>query len=174
MVKKWKKLKEKSTTVGFRKILSKTFQMPDGQISRWDIKQEGPVVCVLALTTDQKVILNKQFRPGPEKILLEMPGGMIDKGETPLQAIKRELLEETGYTGHFKLVGKKFACAYSDRVSYTFVATACRQIQKQHLENDEFIEVTKMSLKDFRKHLQKGQLTDTKSGYLALDYLKLL
>lgn len=174
MVKKWKKLKEKSTKVGFRKILSKTFQMPDGQISRWDIKYEGPVVCVLALITDQKVILNKQFRPGPEKILLEMPGGLIDKDETPLQAIKRELLEETGYTGQFKLVGKSLDCAYSTRIRYNFVATNCYKKQTQKLEADEFIKIVKMPLKKFRQHLQNGKLTDIESGYLCLDYLKLL
>lgn len=174
MITPWKKLKEEPFSAGWRKLVKKTFQMPDGKISDFDVKAENQAVCVLALTTDKQVILAKQFRPGPEQILLEMPGGVIDKNETAETAIKRELLEETGYTGNFEFVGKSLDCAYSTLVRYNFVATDCHKIQDQKLETNEFIEIVTMSLADFRKHLQSGELTDVESGYLGLDYLKLL
>ena len=170
----WKKIKEEPFRAGFRKLLKKTFQLPDGKIQDFDIKHEGPAVCVLALTKEKNVILVKQFRPGMEKVLLEMPGGAVDGGEEPLEAIKRELLEETGYTGDFQLAGTSYDCAYSTMFRYNFVATNCLKVANQNLDETEFAEVIEMSLADFRNHLQSGELTDVESGYLGLDYLRLL
>ncbi len=50
MVTIWKKIKKKSFKIGFRKIIKKTFQLPDNRSIDFDIKHEGPVVCVFALT----------------------------------------------------------------------------------------------------------------------------
>jgi 8-oxo-dGTP pyrophosphatase MutT (NUDIX family) len=84
-----------------------TFRLPHGDVANYDIKDQGAVACVLALTPENKVILAQQFRPGPEQLLLEMPGGCVDAGEAVEAAIRRELLEETGYTGsfHYAFVG---------------------------------------------------------------------
>ncbi|MCD4705255.1 NUDIX hydrolase [bacterium] len=174
MITVWKKIKEKIFKAGFRTLLKKTFQLPDNRIVDFDIKYEGPAACVLALTEDNKIILTKQFRPGPEKILLELPGGVIEINETPTEAMKRELLEETGYTGDFKFVSTSLDCAYSTMVRHNFVATNCRKIQEQNLDKNEFIQVVKMSLNDFREHLRTGELTDIETGYIGLDYLELL
>jgi 8-oxo-dGTP pyrophosphatase MutT (NUDIX family) len=54
-------------------------------------------VLVLALTEDNQVIVIEQFRPAINQHTLEIPAGSIDPGETPEEAAKRELLEETGY-----------------------------------------------------------------------------
>ena len=148
--------------------------MPDGLNADFDLKKESRAVCVLALTLDQRVILTKQFRPGLSKILMELPGGTANKNETPGQAIKRELLEETGYTGKFKFVTTSYNCGYSSRVKYNFVASDCKKIQKAKTDKHEFIEVNLMNLKNFKKHLAGGQLTDVETGYLGLNFLKLL
>lgn len=170
----WKKIKEEPFRAGFRKLLKKTFQLPDGKIQDFDIKHEGPAVCVLALSKNNNVILVKQFRPGMEKILHEMPGGAVDGDEQPIDAIKRELLEETGHTGDIEFVGTSHDCAYSTMFRYNFVAINCHKIDDQNLDDTEFAEVTEMSLDDFRNHLRSGELTDVECGYLGLDYLKLL
>lgn len=79
----------------------------------------GPVVCkrsgrkkdfirfdfpdwvnVVALTPEGKIVLIRQFRYGSHKSEIEIPGGMIDPGEDPVQAGCRELMEETGYSGN--------------------------------------------------------------------------
>ena len=100
--------------------------------------------------------------------------GGVDAGETPEEAAKREFLEETGYTVYFQFVGTSLGDAYSTLIRHNFVATNCYRKQEQNLENNEFIEVVEMPLADFKDHLRGGQLTDITTGYLGLDYLKLL
>ena len=105
---------------------------------------------------------------------MEIPGGHMEKDENPIDAPKRELLEETGYTGDFEIIGETLDDAYSNCVRYCFVARNCKKIQEPEWEEDEECEIIEMDLKDFREHLRSGQLTDIEIGYLALDYLKLL
>ena len=93
----WKKINEKEYKAGFRKMLKRTYKMPDGREEVFDIRNESPSVSVLALTPDKQVIIAKQYRPGPEMVVLDLPCGAIEKNETPLKAATRELLEETGY-----------------------------------------------------------------------------
>lgn len=171
---KWKKISEKKVYSGYRKILRKSFKIPNNKIADYDTYQEKDTVCILALTKNKKVILAEQFRPGPEKTLMELPGGGIEKNETPLKAAKKELLEETGYTGSFKFVGTSYHCGYSNRIRYNFVAIDCKKIQKISNPDGEFTKSILMTIPEFKKHLRGGKLTDITTGYLGLDYLDLL
>ena len=174
----WIKIREEPVRVGYRKIKRCLFQFPDGRQDIYDLMDEGRVVCVLALTPDRPaptaVILARQYRPGPDEILLELPGGGVEAGETPEQAARRELLEETGYEGELHLAGQSWHCGYSSRQIFNFVATNCRQVQAQTLDLNENIEVVMMPLAAFREHLRNGHLSDVATGYQCLDFLGLL
>jgi 8-oxo-dGTP pyrophosphatase MutT (NUDIX family) len=76
-----------------------TAQLPDGHIIEPVILEFSDWVGIIALTQAQQVLLIRLYRRGVDQIVWEIPGGMIDPGETPLEAAKRELLEETGYGG---------------------------------------------------------------------------
>ena len=69
-----------------------------GYAQREVISHRGGVCCV-AVTEENKIVLVRQFRKAVEQELLELPAGTLEVGETPKQAIIRELKEETGY--HF-------------------------------------------------------------------------
>lgn len=122
----------------------------------------------------EKVILVKQFRPGPNEILLELPGGYVDEDEEPEVTMQRELLEETGYSGKVEFATTCYDDAYSTMERYCFVATECEKQAQQDLEETEFAEVVQVSLNKFRDLLRSGKMTDIEVGYLGLDYLGLL
>jgi len=64
-------------------------------------------VNIIARTPDSQILLIRQFRYGTKRNELEIPGGMIDPGEDPIEAGQRELLEETGFVGrNAKVIGK--------------------------------------------------------------------
>ena len=168
----WYKQSESKYTAGYRRMLKKTFLLPDGTVANYDIKDEGRPVCVLALTPDLEVILAKQFRPGPEQVLLELPGGWVEDHEHPDQIIRQELLEETGYVGDFQFIGTNYHCAYSNAVRHNYVATACQPVQPPAIE--EHIEVVTMPLDRFRVYLRSGRLTNVDCAYMGLEFLNLL
>jgi len=59
MISSWKKIKEKPFKASWRKLIKRTFELPDNRVVDFDIKDEGLAVCVLALTKDNNVILGK-------------------------------------------------------------------------------------------------------------------
>lgn len=170
----WKKLGEEVIRAGYRKVIKQIFEAPAGQQMDFDVVEEGRVVCILALTKDNQVILAKQFRPGPERVLLELPGGGIKSDEDPIAGATRELLEETGYKGDMRFVTESLHSAYSTMRRYNFVATNCEKVAEPSNDDGEFTEVVLMPLAQFREHLRSGQLTDMGTGYRALDFLNLL
>ena len=83
---------------GHFKVNQLTLRTPDGQEIRREQFAPGHAVAALVLdTATQQYILTRQFRPGPEQALLEVAAGMIDAGEDPETALRRELQEELGY-----------------------------------------------------------------------------
>ena len=75
-------------------ILAKT--MREGEAPYYSLKLQD-YSAVVALTDEQQVLIVRQYRPAVERYTLELPSGLIDPGETPAEAARRELLEETGY-----------------------------------------------------------------------------
>ncbi len=171
----WKEISREQAFKKYSRVIDKIiFQLPDGSQTDFYIKAEAPAACMLALTEDNEVILTNQYRPGPQKILTELPGGMVDPNEDPEAAAKREFLEETGYIGDFKFIGTCLDCAYSTMERHCFVARNCKKIAEPINTQTEHTEVVLLSIPDFRKLLRLGQMTDVEVGYLGLDYLNLL
>ena len=170
----WRFRSQRPGSAGFIDVVTRTYDLPDGTTTDWDILELGDAAAVLAFTRGGEVVLVRQFRPGPDRVLDELPGGLIDPGESPLDAAARELLEETGYRGTIEIVGYCWLMAPATRRQWVAVARDCERVAEPNLGPDEFCETVLVSLDEFRRHLRSGQLTDVDLGYLALDHLGLL
>jgi len=170
----WRKLDETVVFDGHRRIVRRRFRLPDGEEADYDIKAEPDTAAVVALTEDDEVVLVRQYRAGPEQLVLEIPAGAIEPGEDPFEAARRELLEETGFEGDLRPVGKLLDCAYSTRERYAFAATGCRRIAEPSPHEGEHLEVVLAPLGEFIALVRSGRLTDVAVAYRALDSLDLL
>jgi ADP-ribose pyrophosphatase len=173
-VQKWLKTGEQIVYDGYRKVLRRTFTLPDGQSADFDIFQAVSPVAILALTPDNQVVCFEQFRPGPEAILCELPGGVMEVGEEPLQAMERELREETGYRADIEYVGSYWRDAYTSARWHIFVGRNAERIAEPEHDATEFGEARLLSLDEFKSILSAGNITDTTAGYAGLHHLGLL
>lgn len=164
----WTKVKSSKELSGWRETKAYHYILPDGQEKVFDIAMHGDSTCILALTEDLKFILTKQYRPGPETFIIELPGGIVDSGEDPITGAARELLEETGYAGDLQPIGEFWLDAYSTGKKYSFLATNCKLVQGQKTDEDEFIEVILMSIEEFASWLQTADSTTALTAYRAL------
>lgn len=114
-------------------------------------------VQVVAVTGDDHVVLVRQYRHGAGEVNLEIPGGVIDAGESdPVAAARRELREETGYDGDGQLIGAHFANpgTQNNRV-FSVLVTDARRVQAQALDPSEDIAVELVPL----QQLQSGGMS---------------
>ena len=157
-----------------------TCEMPNGNIIKPYYVLEYPDwVNVVALTEENEVILIHQYRHAAGSVVLEVPGGCIDKGESPEEAVRRELLEETGYAfKDIELLSILYANpATGNNKTHCFLATGGKKVQEQALDGGEEIVVELVSLQRLKELLienQIGQALHTSGIFYALMRLGLL
>jgi ADP-ribose pyrophosphatase len=173
----WHKIAEEYVYQGYRKVLKKTFRLPNEVVFSFDIVDNWAFVTVAALTATNEVILVEQFRPGPEKMIISFAEGRVDEGELPIEAARRELLEETGYAAGEIFFAKEIPEAYTHARKLIFIARDCHLAQAQDLDEVEFIRVFTLSLAELRallRDFQQNNFTNVDAGYLLLDYVEKL
>lgn len=171
----WEPLGEHVKLDGYRRVVSRRYRMPSGKEADWDILAGGRTVAIVALTEGDEVVVVRQFRPGPAKVLLELPGGNVDHGESVEAAAERELLEETGFKATtLEVVAQTWLAAYATAERYAVVARGCRRVAAPTPDPGEFLEPVELSMSEFVRHVLGGQLTDADialRGLVALGVL---
>ena len=136
-------------------------ELPDGRvIPEFYVLEYPDWVNVIAITKDGDFIMEKQYRYAADSTNYEIPCGVMEKDETPLDAAKRELMEETGYGGgEWKLLMKLSPNPTSmTNMTYCYLATGVEKVSDQHLDDTEELEVFLMSREGVWKLLEKNEI----------------
>jgi ADP-ribose pyrophosphatase len=172
----WKQIKPAETIkIGWRILVRKTFEQPDGKPAEYVTKEAIGTRwgAVIALTADNQVIIAEQFRPGPEKIFQELPGGGINVGEDSKVGAMRELLEETGYTSDdVEALGVVYKDAYTNASSHFYLVRNCTKQGDQQLDDGEFVEVKLITIDKLFHNARNGNMSDVSAVFLASDQLR--
>jgi len=117
-------------------------ELPNGSLNPEFYVLEYPDwVNIIAITDEGEFVMEKQYRHGLGKTCFEIPAGVMEKGETPLEAAKRELQEETGYgEGEWEeVLTLSGNSSTTNNLTHCFIAEGVRKISDQHLDSTEDI-----------------------------------
>jgi ADP-ribose pyrophosphatase len=159
---------------GFTRVVVRRYRLPDGREVDWDLLDTPATVAVLPLTDDGQVVMVEQFRPGPGRLVLSLPGGLVDPGEAPVDAAARELLEETGHAARTVDVVGHVDPINAVRPWHVAIARGCTRAGAQELDEFEDIRVVLVDLAEVRSRLVDGTIGSVAQIYLALDHAGLL
>lgn len=138
------------------KVRKDHIRQPSGvELDDFYIIESQDWVNVIAVTADGQYIIEEQYRHGIQEICVELCAGNVETGETPIYAAKRELIEETGYSGgEWSLIGifSPNTSAMNNRC-YCYLAKGVQKVQEQTLDKSEEIKVRLISEADLRKLL---------------------
>lgn len=157
------------------KLFVDDIELPNGQKSIREVVRHPGAVCVIPVTDEGEVIMIKQFRYPFDRVLLEIPAGKLEPGEDPLDAVKRELEEESGVVAeNVEFMGELYTTvAFTDEKIYTYIATGLTY-KEAHPDADEFLEVEKIPLKALVEMVMNGEIKDSKTQVAILKAEKLL
>ena len=116
---------------------------------------------MIPLTSDNDVVLIRQYRHGTRTITLEIPGGVIEGNDSPEEAARRELREETGYqASDMHLLGHVHPNpAFLDNICYTYLARDVSIVGEQEQDEREDIEVMLKPVEEIPSLIREGEIT---------------
>ncbi|MBQ3123502.1 MAG: NUDIX hydrolase [Firmicutes bacterium] len=135
-----------------------------GQTAIREMIEHNGGVGLVAITSDNKIIMVKQFRKALERDMLEIPAGKLEKGEDPLEAAARELEEETGYTAeNIEFMTRYYpSVGYIRECLYLYLCTGLSK-GEAHPDDDEAIDTYMYTMEELETLIAEGNLQDGKS-----------
>lgn len=138
--------------------------LPNGKIIPAYYVLEYPTwATVFAVTKDGKAVFVKQYRHGLGVVSIETPGGVVDDGEDVDAAVKRELLEETGYEFEsFEKLGKISANpATTNNYMHMYLATGGKKVAGQSLDETEDVEVVLYTIDEVKELIRNNEIVQS-------------
>lgn len=147
-------------------------QVPNGNVAKWDFIMHKGAAAVLPVKDDGRIVMVKQYRNAIDRMALEIPaGGKNGVDEPTIVAAARELEEETGYkSDNLELLTSIVpAIAYSSEIIDIYLARDL-QPSKQHLDEDEFVEVCEFTLDELCQKIYSCEIQDAKTIAAIMTY----
>ena len=138
--------------------------VPNGHTGMWDHIEHKGAAAALSILDDGRILMVRQYRNSIERDTLEIPAGGLNPGEDPADAAARELREETGYVAGKveKLLSLYTTVAFSNEKIHIYKATELKK-DKQHLDEDEFVDVESYELDELIAMIKEGKIEDSKT-----------
>jgi ADP-ribose pyrophosphatase len=139
-------------------------RLPDGRTNDYDMVKHHGSVTIVPYDQDGNIWFVEQYRLGAEQVLLELPAGVIEQGEDPVQCAHREVREEIGMAAtELKKLGEMYlAPGYSTELMTVFLATGIYQAPLK-ADSDEFLRTKKIPLQRVYKMTSRGEIRDSKT-----------
>lgn len=139
-------------------------ELPDGKHQKREIIRHAGASAVVALDDDNRLLLVRQYRVAADKVMLEIPAGLLNPAEDPMAAAVREFQEETGYkpTNIQSIGGFHTAPGYTTEFIHLYFATDLVESRLTG-DADEFIEVERLTFDEAIALINKGEITDAKT-----------
>jgi ADP-ribose pyrophosphatase len=136
-------------------------ELPTGAvIDEYYVLEYPDWVNTIAITKDGQFVFVRQYRYAIGKTVNELCAGVVEEGESPVDAAKRELLEETGFGGGEWKEWMQISANASTHtnITYSFLATGVEQISDQHLDKGEDINVMIFTRDEVKEMLRAGEV----------------
>ncbi len=141
-----------------------TVELPSGRETRREIVEHADVVAIVPLDEQDNVVLVRQYRKAVEKDLLEIPAGLIETGESPLECAGRELAEETGYSAEAweEMGGFYTSPGFCTEYVHLYLASRLAPASLE-ADYDEIIDVEHVPVYQVADIITSGRIQDAKS-----------
>ncbi|NLY20604.1 MAG: NUDIX hydrolase [Tissierellia bacterium] len=148
-----------------------TVELPDQKYSKREIVEHVGGVGILAINSEGKIILVKQYRKAVDRVLLEIPAGKLELNEEPRETAGRELEEETGYIAKdIKYLSEIYPTpGYCSEKIHLFQSTDL-EVGKQDLDDNEYLDVHEYTIDEVVKMIERGDIIDAKTIVAVLLY----
>lgn len=158
-------------------VEKQTVRLPDGQTAFREIVHHSGAVGVLAITSDQKIILEKQWRAPAKAVTIEIPAGKVDQRDSNFKhAVIRELNEEIRYVPEHveELFGFYSSVGFSDEYMQLYLATGLESVtNKLPRDKGEFLQIIEKTLDEAVSMVKSGEIKDAKT-IMAIQHWQLM
>lgn len=152
------------------RVENNTVRLPNGNEALREVVYHRGAVCLIAIVDNHMYFVN-QYRVAPDEVLLEIPAGKIENGETPEETARKELKEEIGgICNNLECIHEFYVSpGFSNECVYLYFAYDV-MLENQALEEDEFLEMEKIHVDDLNDLLKSGRVRDAKT-IVAIQYV---
>lgn len=151
-------------------VFHDSVRLPNDDITGREVIRHVGAVCIIPVTEDGMVYVERQYRYPVDSVITEIPAGKLDSpDEDRLSAAKRELVEETGLTADswYDMGVFYSAAAYSDEKITMYLARGLHR-GEQKLDHDEFLNVVQVPLEELLRDVMDGKIPDGKTQLAIL------